>query len=394
MDEIIKVENITKIFKVSKQKKGRLNWLRNLIQPEYENKIAVNKISFSINQGEAVAFIGTNGAGKSTTIKMLSGILHPTSGNIVVDGLIPYKQRRKYVSNIGVVLGQKSQLVWDLPVKDSFELIKKIYSIPNDTYENNLKMFMELLELEGFINQPVRQLSLGQKMRAEIVAAMLHSPKIIFLDEPTIGLDVVAKQKIQTFIRKINIEFGVTVIFTTHDMQDIIETCNRLVVIDKGSIIYDGSIEDIKKLYGEEKILSVEFDEEYEFKTSLLMPVEKIKKNEFSFTILNKQLQMEMLKKDLLDRYHVEKIVDNTHNMESFSYYIKLKELVELTDTYCYKVEKLSDYEFILNIKDINQQLGELINNFMTNYNVKDFSIKDPSLTEIVCRIYEGRIRG
>lgn len=188
---------------------------------------------------------------------MLSGILYPDSGTIVVDGFIPYKQRREYVSRIGVVFGQKSQLQWDLPIMDSFELLKHIYKIPENTYQANLERFTKLLELEPFISQPVRQLSLGQRMRADIAAALLHSPKIVFFDEPTIGLDVLAKERIWEFVRYMNHELGVTIIFTTHDMQDIAETCERLIMIDKGEKLYDGSVADMIRTYSSERKLIV-----------------------------------------------------------------------------------------------------------------------------------------
>lgn len=248
MREIIKVKNVSKVYKINKRKSGLFGAVLNLFAPRYEKKIAVSDMNFSIEEGEAVAFIGSNGAGKSTTIKMLSGILYPSEGEITVASYVPYKQRKKYVSNIGVVLGQKSQLVWDLPVRDGYELIRHIYKISKEDYEKRLDEFIEMLDMKEFINQPVRQLSLGQKMRAEIVATMLHNPKIIFLDEPTIGLDLVAKKKIQDFIRTINKKYNVTIIFTTHDMQDIVSTCERLIIIDKGKKIYDGAVKNVMKI--------------------------------------------------------------------------------------------------------------------------------------------------
>lgn len=262
MNEIIQVTALKKSFKVNKRAKGLPGCIANLFVPKYEIRQAVNGINFSIKKGDSVGFIGPNGAGKSTTIKMLSGILYPDSGTIVVDGFIPYKQRREYVSRIGVVFGQKSQLQWDLPIMDSFELLKHIYKIPENTYQANLERFTKLLELEPFISQPVRQLSLGQRMRADIAAALLHSPKIVFFDEPTIGLDVLAKERIREFVRYMNHELGVTIIFTTHDMQDIAETCERLIMIDKGEKLYDGSVADMIRTYSSERRLIVTFDRE------------------------------------------------------------------------------------------------------------------------------------
>ena len=255
----IKVDNICKKYRVSKRGSGIPGMVANLFMPKYENKEAVKNISFTIEKGEMVGFVGPNGAGKSTTIKMLSGILYPDSGSISVDGVIPYKQRKEYVGRIGVVFGQKSQLQWDLPVIDSFELLKAIYSVPNDVYKKNLDRYTELLDMSKFLKQPVRQLSLGQRMRADIAAALLHSPEIVFFDEPTIGVDVVGKENIRNFIRQLNAEDKVTMIFTTHDMQDIEKTCRRLIIINKGTKIYDGSLDRVRKLHGSSRQLDVIF---------------------------------------------------------------------------------------------------------------------------------------
>ena len=249
MENMIEVNNVKRYYKVAKRKEGIENSLKHLLRREYVVKKAVDDISFSIKKGEIVGFIGPNGAGKSTTIKMLSGILYPDDGNVIIDGFVPYKQRKQYVKNIGVVFGQKSQLNWDLPLIESFELMRYIYKIPKDLYEENLQLFTRLLDMEDFINQPVRQLSLGQRMRGDIVAALLHSPKIVFFDEPTIGLDVVAKEKIRNFIKYMNETRQTTIIFTTHDMQDIEKVCQRLIIIDSGKKVYDGSIQEIKDKY-------------------------------------------------------------------------------------------------------------------------------------------------
>ena len=249
MENMIEVNNVKRYYKVAKRKEGIENSLKHLLRREYVVKKAVDDISFTIKKGEIVGFIGPNGAGKSTTIKMLSGILYPDDGSVIIDGFVPYKQRKQYVKNIGVVFGQKSQLNWDLPLIESFELMRYIYKIPKDLYEENLQLFTRLLDMEDFINQPVRQLSLGQRMRGDIVAALLHSPKIVFFDEPTIGLDVVAKEKIRNFIKYMNETRQTTIIFTTHDMQDIEKVCQRLIIIDSGKKVYDGSIQEIKDKY-------------------------------------------------------------------------------------------------------------------------------------------------
>lgn len=257
MENMILVQGIKKNYKIAKRDKGLVQSMKGLIHRKYEIKKAVNDISFTIKKGEIVGFIGPNGAGKSTTIKMLSGILYPDEGNIRINGYIPYKQRKQYVKNIGVVFGQKTQLNWDLPLIESFELMKFIYKIPQQKYEDNLQKFTRLLDMESFINQPVRQLSLGQRMRGDIVAALLHSPEIVFFDEPTIGLDVVAKEKIREFIKYMNQTEKTTIIFTTHDMQDIEKVCDRLIIIDAGKKVFDGSIEEIKTKYAQSKTIEI-----------------------------------------------------------------------------------------------------------------------------------------
>ena len=261
MENIIEVKNIKRYYKIAKKEKGLWASLKGLFNRKYEIKKAVDDISFDIKKGEITGFIGKNGAGKSTTIKMLSGILYPDEGTVKIDGYIPYKQRKQYVKNIGVVFGQKSQLHWDLPLIESFELMKYIYKIPKKVYEKNLEKFVELLDMKDFINQPVRQLSLGQRMRGDIVAALLHSPKLVFLDEPTIGLDVVAKEKIREFIKYMNQNEQTTIIFTTHDMQDIEKVCDRLIIIDQGKKVYDGTIAEIKNKYSNIKNIEVMYED-------------------------------------------------------------------------------------------------------------------------------------
>ena len=257
MEYVIEVEGLKKYYKIAKRDKGLLQTMRGLFNRKYEIRKAVDDISFQIKKGEIVGFIGPNGAGKSTTIKMLSGILYPDEGKLGVNGFVPYKQRKQYVKNIGVVFGQKTQLNWDLPLIESFELMKFIYKIPQEKYEKNLHKFVKLLDMEDFINQPVRQLSLGQRMRGDIVAALLHSPEVVFFDEPTIGLDVVAKEKIRDFIKYMNKTEQTTIIFTTHDMQDIEKVCDRLIIIDSGKKVYDGSIDEIKTKYAYSKTVEM-----------------------------------------------------------------------------------------------------------------------------------------
>lgn len=285
MEQMIEVAGIKKYYKVAKRDKGLTSSMKHLFHRKYEVRKAVDDISFSIKRGEIVGFIGPNGAGKSTTIKMLSGILYPDEGKLQINGYVPYKQRKQYVKNIGVVFGQKSQLHWDIPLIESFELMKYIYKIPRKVYEENLEKFTKLLDMEDFINQPVRQLSLGQRMRGDIAAALLHSPEIVFFDEPTIGLDVVAKEKIREFIKHMNEIEQTTVIFTTHDMQDIEKVCDRLIIIDGGKKIYDGSVDEIKNKYANSKTIEILLEDgKKEIKTfdTNKIPMNEVMENLFS----------------------------------------------------------------------------------------------------------------
>jgi ABC-2 type transport system ATP-binding protein len=259
---LIEVEGVTKEFKVYQRTKGFAAGLGSFFHRPYEIKKAVDDISFQVQKGETVAYIGANGAGKSTTIKILAGILVPTFGRVIVDGRVPYQERRENALHIGVVFGQRTHLHWDLPVIDSYELYQKMYRISPDRYRRNLETFSELLDLGQFIRKPVRQLSLGQKMRAELAAALLHEPELVYLDEPTIGLDVLAKSKIRGFIKQINRELRTTVILTTHDMDDIEQICGRLIMIDGGKILYDGSLAGFKERFGGEHLLVVDFADE------------------------------------------------------------------------------------------------------------------------------------
>ena len=247
---MIRVENLVKTYNIIQKESGLFGYFKNLIKPKYKEFDAVKGINFSIEEGELVGYIGENGAGKSTTIKMLTGLLTPTSGKVVVNNIEPYKKRIENNKNIGAVFGQKTQLWWDLPVIESFRLIKKMYKIPEGEYRKNLKKFTEILELDELLEKQVKNLSLGQKMRCEIAAAFLHNPKIVYLDEPTIGLDVFVKENIRKFIKEINKEKNVTVILTTHDLKDIEDVCDRIILLDKGQIIYDGSKQKFKDTYG------------------------------------------------------------------------------------------------------------------------------------------------
>lgn len=255
---MIKVCNLTKEFKTNKKYPGFKGAIKSFFSKEYTIKRAVDNMNFQINDGEVVGYIGSNGAGKSTTIKMMTGILTPTSGSVEVDGVIPYKERTRNAMNIGVVFGQRTQLWWDLPLSESFSLLRDIYGVAEEEYEERMKFFNEVLGIDDFMLSPVRTLSLGQRMRADLAASLIHNPKILYLDEPTIGLDVVVKEKVRNAIKEINNKFNTTVILTTHDLEDIEELCNRIIIIDKGVKIYDGSLKEIKEKYGYMTTVSIQ----------------------------------------------------------------------------------------------------------------------------------------
>jgi len=266
---VIKVDELTKVFKIPKKEPGLGGAVRGLFRPQYEDKTAVDQISFQLDAGEIVGYIGVNGAGKSTTIKMLTGILMPTSGSVNVLGRDPHKQRVDNAKDIGVVFGQRTQLWWDLALIESLNLIAKMYQVQPDRYKLMLDQFTETLELDELLNVPVRNMSLGQKMRSELAAALIHEPKVVYLDEPTIGLDLLVKERIRAFIKAQCIAKGMTVILTTHDLGDIEELCKRVIIIDDGSVIYDGPIDTIKKRFG--KFREITFDTAVDVKP-LTMP--------------------------------------------------------------------------------------------------------------------------
>ena len=256
---MIELQDVCKTFRVARRGAGFGRAVKALFHREYTEIHALHNVSFKIEDGEMVGYIGPNGAGKSSTIKVMSGILTPDSGSCVIDGLTPWKRRREHVAHIGVVFGQRSQLWWDVPVIDSMELLRDIYRVDEQTYRRNLNELTEMLNLGDILRTPTRQLSLGQRMRCEIAASLVHSPRILFLDEPTIGLDAVSKIAVRDFVRRINRERGTTVILTTHDMQDIEALTERILLIGKGRILLDGSLESLKARYSKKRTLTVTY---------------------------------------------------------------------------------------------------------------------------------------
>lgn len=255
---MIRVRNLSKEFKVRKPQKGIRGW----IHPQYQTIRAVDGIDIDVAKGEMVGYIGPNGAGKSTTMKLLTSILTPTEGTIRINGEAPDTDRKKFVQNIGAMFGQKTQLWWDLPLEDSFLLLKDMYNVPEDVYKRNMQLFCDVLELDRFLHQPVRQLSLGQRVRGDLAAVLLHNPKVVFLDEPTLGIDFLAKKKIREFIREVNAQRDVTIMLTSHDIGDIESICDRLMIINEGKIAYDGSLDKLRQEFGQSRKLEITFARE------------------------------------------------------------------------------------------------------------------------------------
>lgn len=311
----IEVKHIEKTFKVREKEQGRFAALKTFFSRKYKYINAVNDISFSIKKGEIIGYIGPNGAGKSTTIKILSGILTPDTGEVLVDGQVPWLEREKYVANIGVVFGQRSQLWWDIPAIDSFELLKDIYKIKNEDYNATLNELIDLLNLKDIINIPVRQLSLGQRMRLEIAASLLHRPKILFLDEPTIGLDAVSKKIVREFIKKINKKHKVTIILTTHDMSDIEALAKRIILIGKGKLLYDGTLTMLKKNYDYYRKVHVVTKDKLELKDDYIVSMTKIK-DEYEFLIDTRKISLSDFVKEISSKVEITDLDIDTNNID------------------------------------------------------------------------------
>ncbi|KIQ78196.1 ABC transporter ATP-binding protein [Bacillus sp. L_1B0_8] len=319
---IIQAKNLSREFTVYSKNNDSFFMLNQIIGRKGTKKKVVDNINMYIEEGEIVGYLGPNGAGKSTTIKMLSGVLTPTSGELTVLGKEPSKNRKEHAKNIGVLYGQRTQLWWDLPLKDSFELLKAIYKIDSQLYKKRLSNFIEILDMEDFLNRPVRQLSLGQRMRGEMVATLLHSPPILFLDEPTIGLDVLAKLKIQEFLKFLNKEEGTTILITSHNMDDIEKLCNRIVLIDQGKIMFDGSKESLKRKTTRKDLLIIEVSPEDMNKTSSIIPIRR-EENTLYFEVSTHE-EVPQLINELSKQFRILKIEVETPGIEQV-----LRELYE-----------------------------------------------------------------
>lgn len=307
----IEVKNISKTFKVP----IREGMLKSFFNRKYKYINAIDNISFSIKKGEIVGYIGPNGAGKSTTIKILSGILYPDKGKVVIDKMVPYLDRKEYVKEIGVVFGQRSQLWWDIPAIDSFELLKEIYKLDDKKYRETLNELIETLNLREIINIPVRQLSLGSRMRLEIAASLLHSPKILFLDEPTIGLDAVSKKEVREFIKKINKKNNITVLLTTHDMNDIEALSKRIILIGKGKVLYDGTLKKLKKDYDYVKKIIVITKEKINIEKDYIVE-QKNEKDKIEFKIDTRKIELNKFISYITDKISIEDLEIENNNID------------------------------------------------------------------------------
>ncbi|MCY4571086.1 MAG: ATP-binding cassette domain-containing protein [Candidatus Poribacteria bacterium] len=331
---LIEVQNLTKSYKTFKRKEGLKGAFINLFKREYEFVQAVDKISFHVEQGEILGYIGPNGAGKSTTIKILTGILTPTDGKVAVNGLVPYKQRQQHVKNIGVVFGQRTQLWWDIAVIEAFTLLRDIYEVSKTDFQEQLKKFKEVLGIGPLLHIPVRKLSLGQRVRCDIAASLLHNPPVVFLDEPTIGLDVAVKSNIREFIKEMNASLGTTMILTTHDLSDIEYLCQRSLIIDQGKIIFDGDLQKAKDELARERKIQVDLYERVDIdgiRDQLkIAKLEFTRRNDYSLTISfdkNEISAIDIIQK-ILDHLHprdikieeptIETVVKEIYQKKSF----------------------------------------------------------------------------
>lgn len=330
---MIEVSHVKKYFSRPYREKGLKGMAKTLFSPKKIITKAVDDVSFSIQDGQIVGYIGANGAGKSTTIKMMSGILTPSEGHIYFDGLEPYspKSRREVLNHVGVVFGQRTQLWWDLPLRDSFDLYKDIYEIPKDVYEERFQYLSSVLDLNKFIDAQVRTLSLGQRMRADLAASLIHQPKVLFLDEPTIGLDVLVKERITLAIKKINHDYGTSIILTTHDMKDITNLCERILILDDGHLIYDGTLKDIKSRFGDIRHI---------------------------YILTGDELDKEATTKAFGDKL---------------------------------SIERLNDGYLEVSYNALEVEAKSLFNYLLTHLEVKDLKVDETSLSAVVKRIYESK---
>lgn len=347
MEPIIELKNVSKEFKILNRHEGVKGSIRDLFSRDYKIVNAVNDISMTINKGEIVGYLGPNGAGKSTTIKMMTGVLEPSSGEILCNGVIPYKKRSENAQNIGVVFGQRSQLWWALPVVESFKILKDIYQVSDKDYNDMMELYSSIVDMENLLHKPVRQMSLGQRTLCDILAAFIHNPSVVFLDEPTIGLDVAMKAKIRELVKILNHEKNTTVILTTHDMGDVDALCKRIVIIDKGKMLFDNDIEHLSELFGA-------------YRTLILS--------------LNK-------KGTKCDEEHMKKLSDDVLSLLS----------EEFSDTSAFSLSFADDKTEIL-IDESKTSVVKVLNAVQKKYKIYDMHLQDISTESVIRKIYEGGI--
>ena len=300
----IEVKNLQKIYKIKYKEDGIKGAFKDLVNRKYKFVKAIKEVSFSIDEGEIVGYLGSNGSGKTTTLKILSGLLYPTSGEVLVDNYLPYERKKNFRKEISIVMGQKSQLWWDIPAIESFDLFAAMYELDDFFYKKRLKNLAELLEVSDKLNIPVRNLSLGERMKMELIGSLLHQPKLLLLDEPTIGLDIIAQQNIREFIKKINLEYKTTILITSHYMKDIEEICDRVIVLDSGYKIFDGKLNEIRKQSNEEKIITISFEKNIELDNfEKYGHVLEKKDNIIKLKVNNENMKSTM--KTILNKYNV-----------------------------------------------------------------------------------------
>jgi len=347
MEPIIELKNVSKEFKILNRHEGVKGSIKDLFSRDYKIVNAVNDISMTINKGEIIGYLGPNGAGKSTTIKMMTGVLEPSSGEILCNGVIPYKKRSENAQNIGVVFGQRSQLWWSLPVVESFKILKDIYQVPDKDYNDMMELYSSIVDMDNLLHKPVRQMSLGQRTLCDILAAFIHNPAVVFLDEPTIGLDVAMKAKIRELVKTLNHEKNTTVILTTHDMGDVDALCKRIVIIDKGKMLFDNDIEHLSELFGA-------------YRTLILS--------------LNK-------KGTKCDEEHMQKLSDDVLSLLS----------EEFSDTSAFSLSFADDKTEIL-IDESKTSVVKVLNAVQKKYKIYDMHLQDISTESVIRKIYEGGI--
>ena len=324
---MIEVKNLKREFKMNKKYPGFKGAIKSFFSREYTIKTAVDNISFNIDDGEVVGYIVANGAGKSTTIKMMTGILTPTSGSVLVNGIVPYENREENAKSIGVVFGQKTQLWWDLPLSETFSLLKDIYDVGDKKFKERMDFLNETLGLKDFMLSPVRTLSLGQRMRADLAAAFIHNPKVIYLDEPTIGLDVVVKDNVRKAIKKINEDYGTTIILTTHDLNDIEELCNRIIIIDNGKKIYDGGLNEIKEKYG--YMTSIEAQMKEKVKLEEINFIKELDVQNIEIKVIENKINITFNKNNISAADIIEKLIGKFHILDFSIKEISIEDIVK-----------------------------------------------------------------